>query len=284
MSSAIQPAVLLAAVLKPVVRLCLRFGIRFHDLHGSLKAALVQESRAIIEKAGGEPSVSKISVITGINRVEITKLLSGARTPSGSHDVLTRVIGLWSQAAAFKDATSGEPRALSFQGLQSEFADLVARISKEMNHYPILFELERVGAIEYEGEKIKLKTLEYTPIGDVEHGLSLLSSDIEALIETVEDNLTRRQGAPDLHLRTTYDNIDPAALESARQWILARGAAFQKDIREYLSQLDRDVNPVDGAGAERAKITVATFANGRVIEPVKQLKPKRRGRKPKVTK
>jgi hypothetical protein len=38
--------------------------------------------------------------------------------------------------------------------LASEFAELVAEVSKEVTHYPILFELERIGAIEYKGPQM----------------------------------------------------------------------------------------------------------------------------------
>lgn len=283
MAVKLQPSSILQAVLRPLVRFCLKRGVRLHEISESLRETLVQEAKALIEEASGESSVSKISVVTGLNRVEVTKLLRGARPSKRNHDGLNRIIGLWSQSAKFRDPTTGHPRALTFQGLQSEFAELVARVSKEMNHYPILFELERIGAIAYEGELVKLLAVEYTPTGDVEHGLTVLSEEIDTLLQTVEDNLSVRQQSPDLHLRTSYDNIDPGLLEEIRKWILGRGASFQKEIREYLAQRDRDINHQISQSSERAKVSVSVFSLGRIIEPPKQVKPRKRGRKRKAT-
>lgn len=278
MEKKLQPSVVLAALFRPIVRFCLHQGVRVGELEEFLRKALVEGAQSAIEEAGGEVSVSKISVITGIHRLEVGRLLAGERRPHGKHDVLNRVIGLWSQRASYRDK-SGAPRSLTFQGLGSEFAALVARVSKEVSHYPLLFELERIGAIQYEGELVTLKTVEYTPSGDAEHGLEILGDDIAALIKTVEGNLTDRSDQPDLQLRTSYDNIPPEYLEEIRAWVLKRGAAFQTEVRDYISKFDRDVNPAVAAGGERAKVSVSVFSLGRVLEQVKQLKPKKRGRK-----
>jgi hypothetical protein len=282
MGKKLQPSLALTAALRPLVRFCLRHGIRARELDEVVRKSLVDEARRTIEDAGGEISVSKISVVTGIHRVEVGRLLAGKRRPRSKHDVLNRVMGLWSQRLEYRD-TSGSPRPLTYQGLTSEFASLVGRVSKEVSHYPLLFELERIGAIEYSGDRVKLTAFEYTPSGDTEHGLAVMEDDIAAILETVEGNLTDRATRPDLHLRTMYDNIPPEHLEEIRAWVLARGAAFQGEIREYLSKFDRDVNPQLSPGSEKAQVSVSVFSLGRVLDRVKQLKPKKRGRKPAAT-
>ena len=160
MEKKLQPSAVLAALLAPVVRFCLKRGVRIRELDESIRKTLVEEARSAIEDVGGEVSVSKISVITGIHRLEVGRRLAGERRPRGKHDVLNRIIGLWTQRGSYRDK-KGLPRPLSFQGLNSEFAELVARVSKETSHYPILFELERTGAIELEGGMVKLKVVEY---------------------------------------------------------------------------------------------------------------------------
>jgi len=278
MQKKLQPSAVLGALMAPVVRFCLKRGIRIRELDEAIRKTLVDEARSAIEDAAGQVSVSKISVVTGIHRVEVGRLLAGERRPRGKHDVLNRIIGLWTQRSSYRDAI-GLPQPLSFQGLNSEFAELVSRVSKEVSHYPILFELERTGAIDFDGEMVKLKVVEYTPQGDAEHGLQILSDDITELLQTVEGNLTDHIEAPDLHLRTSYDNIPPEHLEDIRTWVLSKGAQFQAEVREYLSKFDRDINPTVTPGVERAKVTVSVFSLGRALEHVKQLKPRKRGRK-----
>lgn len=270
---------LLHAVLRPVVRFCLKRGLRVRELDEAVRRILVEEAKAAIERASGEVSVSKISVTTGVHRVEVSRLLAGESKPDEKHDVLNRVIGTWSQSRAFK-RKGGDPKPLTFQGLSSEFATLVATVSKEVSHYPILFELERIGAIEYKDEKVELVVKEYTPEGDVEHGLFLLGEDVEDLLLTVEKNLSSGGEPPELHLRTTYDNVDPDRLTEIRRWILNRGAAFHKEMREYLSRFDRDINPNSKSSKEKGRVTVSAYSVAHEIEDVKELKPKKRGRKP----
>jgi hypothetical protein len=284
MSKTLHPHMIITSLLRPLVRFCVRRGVRIQELEELVRRSLVEEARGTIEEAGGDVSVSKISVTTGIHRVEVARVLSGERRPKGKHDVLNRVIGLWSQRKALC-SKDGAPRPLTFEGTSSEFAELVASISKEVTHYPILFELERIGAIEYDGQKVRLKVREYIPQGDVEHGLSVLSEDIEDLVTTVEGNLASPADPPNLHLRTAYDNINPKRLPQIRTHVLQRGIEFQKEMREYLSAFDRDVTPeadVDGEkeGRSRARVVVGSFSLGHEIEEAKEIKPKKRGRKP----
>jgi hypothetical protein len=279
MSKTLTPAMIISALLRPLVRFCLKRGVRVREIEELTRQALVEEARAAIEEARGEVSVSKISVITGIHRVEVARVLAGERRPKEKHDVLNRVVGLWSQRKSYR-GVNGEPKPLTYQGTSSEFADLVASISKEVSHYPLLFELERIGAIRYEGERVVLQVVEYTPHGDVEHGLRVLGEDVEDLLNTVESNLTSQERKPTLHLRTAYDNIDPDNLPQIRRWVLERGATFQKEVREYLSSLDRDVNPTLPASPQKAKVSVSVFSHGQTLEEAKELKPKKRGRKP----
>ena len=279
MLKALAPAMIIKSVLRPLVRLCLQRGVRVQELEELVRQVLVEEAQRAIEEASGEVSVSKISVTTGIHRSEVARLLSGEPRPKEKHDVLNRVVGLWSERRSLCSA-DGSPRPLTFEGVSSEFAKLVASVSKEVTHYPILFELERIGAIEYLGDRVILKVREYIPAGDVEHGLAVLSADIEDLALAVEGNLGEHSKEPNLHLRTAYDNIAPSKLPEVRRYILERGAAFQKEMRRYLSELDRDVTPELPASTERAKVVVGIFSHGHQIEEIKELKPKKRGRKP----
>ena len=175
MARNLRPDLLIASLLRPLARFCVKRGVRIQELEELARKALVEEARSTIGESGGETSVSKISVTTGIHRGEVARLLAGTRRPKEKYDVLNRVIGLWSQAKSLLNS-DGSPRLLTHEGTESEFARLVSSVSKEVTHYPILFELERIGAIEYEGSKVKLKAAEYIPRGDVEHGLNVLIS------------------------------------------------------------------------------------------------------------
>jgi hypothetical protein len=284
MQKTLRPDLVISSLLRPLVRFCVLRGVRIQEVEELVRRSLVEAAHSTIKEAGGEVSTSKISVTTGIHRVEVARVLSGETRPGSKHDVLNRVIGFWSQHKSLR-SEDGSPRSLTFEGTSSEFAELVASISKEVTHYPILFELERIGAIEYEGQRVRLRAREYLPQGDVEHGLDVLSHDIEDLLATVERNLTSQTNAPDLHLRTVYDNIDPQKLPEIREHINKRGIEFHKEMRHYLSALDRDVSPelvADNSrgSTPRARVVVGAFSQGHTIQEAKEIKPRKRGRKP----
>ncbi len=143
------------------MHLCLQRGVRVQELEELVRQVLVEEAQRAIEEASGEVSVSKISVTTGIPRSEVARLLSGEPRLKEKHDVLHRVDGLWSERP-WLCPTDGSPRPPTFEGVSSEFAKLAA-VNKEVRHYPILFALERIGAIEYLGDRIIPKVREYIP-------------------------------------------------------------------------------------------------------------------------
>jgi hypothetical protein len=255
--------------------------VRSAQVEEFIREAFVHEAEHEIRSAQGAFSVSKVSVITGLHRTEVSRLLAGERPERGQHDLLNRIIGLWSTAKRYR-TQEGTVRDLTFEGLGSEFAALVARVSKEVTHYPILFELERIGAIEYHGQQVRLVAQEYTPQEDLQYGLDLLSADTADLASAIEANLCKKFPQPSLHLRTSFDNIDPHKLSEIRGWIMRKGAEFQSAVREYLASHDRDSSNEGTSSTEareKARVTVSSFSYAEPIETVRPIMPRKRGRK-----
>lgn len=271
------------AIVRPLVRWCLKHGVRSAQVEEVLRESFIHEAELEINEAQGAFSVSKVSVMTGLHRTEVSRLLTGERPERGAHDILNRVLGLWASSKRYR-TSDGAARDLTHEGLSSEFARLVADVSKEVTHYPILFELERIGAIEYVGSLVRLRAQQYTPREDPQYGLDLLSLDVTDLAATIEANVMSRENDPNLHLRTAYDNINPKALPEIRRWILKQGAEFQSRMRDYLATFDRDASgdaPEDTAPeeGERARVTVTTFSYAEPIQVPKAIVPRKRGRK-----
>lgn len=279
--TSLTPTSLIRALIRPLVAWCLRHGVRSAQVEELIREAFVRSAESEIRRAQGAFSVSKVSVMTGIHRSEVARLLAGDAAEQGQHDILNRVIGLWSTSKTYR-GPDGAPKQLTHEGLGSEFAALVAKVSKEVTHYPILFELERIGALEYHGNLVKLVTPEYTPREDVNYGLELLSADCADLTSAIEANLLKKHPEQSLHLRTSFDNIDPRELPAIRSWILKKGAEFQTMMREYLSKFDRDTAESATQAEEsqpRARVTITAFSYAEPIEPAKVIMPKKRGRK-----
>ncbi len=278
-SSKPSPSAIIKALLKPIARLCLERGVRLREFEQLFREVLVEEAQELIKASSNTVSASKVSVTTGLHRTEVARLIRGEPREDNKHDVLTRVIGLWSQAKRYQDE-SGNPKLLTYEGTASQFAKLVESITKEGSHYPLLFELERLGFIEYKGNLVELKVVDYTPEPDMERACDLLSADVIDLAATIEGNIVNRKDGAHLHLRTVYDNISSVELPAIKKWLRERGAEFHAAMRAYLSKLDRDITPTATEQGTRTRVAITTFACSEEQQPPKIIKPKKRGRKP----
>src|SRR5579872_6366365 len=150
LKSAVRSAVL--RLLDPLVKWLLEAGMGVGDFVALVKIAYI---RAATEqgRAAGEfkgPNVSRISVVTGLTRLEVANILAaGARDPipRGWRQRAERVLSGWWNDSAFQDE-DGRPARLPIRGSKRSFAALVERYSGEgWRVATILEELLRVNAV-----------------------------------------------------------------------------------------------------------------------------------------
>ena len=252
----------LPILLRPVVAFCIRHSIRLGEVLDALKAVYVEVSREQLQRSGEEVNASRVSVMSGVHRKDVTRLLSSSTVSKARQSLAARIIGAWRNGKRFCNV-SGKPRVLTVEGKQSEFAGLVASVSADLNPYTVLFELERIGAVARTRGGLKLTSRLYNPKGDVVEGISLLAADVDDLILAVEENLDGGTplSTPNLHIKTEYDNIPANHAAVIREWCLKEGSAFHQRVRNYLSQFDRDLNPQSPRGGATIRVAVGAFSH-----------------------
>jgi len=249
----------LKQLLRPVARFCLNRSIKIQDGIEMLKHAFLEVAKEELEREGRLISNSRLSVMTGLHRRDVVRLLLDGIVVTENAPLLLRVIGQWQQDRRFT-SKAGKPRPLSIEGKKSEFVDLVQSVSKDLNPYTVLFELERVGAVQRDDEMLELRADVYVPSGDVKESLGLLGRDIEDLVLAVEENVFRTPSIPHLHIKTQYDNIALPAIQELRQWCVEFGARIHAEVREKLSKYDKDLNPRLADEDGGAVIAFGTFS------------------------
>lgn len=232
----------LLGLLRPIVRFALKRSLKLREIVEYLKVVFVQIAKEELEKLNQEPTVSKLSAMTGIQRREINRLLDDGLEIKSDQDVIARVIGLWQSATKYKDK-AGRPRILEMRGREGEFAELVGRVSSDLNPYTVAFELERAGIAESSERGIKLVKAGYEPSGNTKEALRLLWQDSEDLHSAVCQNIFETPKTQNLHIKTEFDNIPLCKEREIRSWFLEKGTALQEEARKYLAQLDRDISP-----------------------------------------
>jgi uncharacterized protein DUF6502 len=156
MSESLKSAVRLAVLrlLDPLVKWMLEAGVGVGDFVSLVKLAYVRAARDQGRASGGEsnrPNASRISVVTGLTRVEVASILA-ADSAEPIHDRgrqrAERVLTGWWTDPSFQDTTTGGPAILPVRGGRRSFAALVDRYSGERWRVAtILEELLRVRAV-----------------------------------------------------------------------------------------------------------------------------------------
>ncbi len=249
----------LKQLLRPIARFCMNRSIKIQDAIEMLKYAFLEIAREELQRESKLVSNSRLSVMTGLHRRDVVRLLIDGQEISENAPLLLRVIGQWQQDKAYWDK-KGFPRPLTIEGKKSEFVNLVQSISKDLNPYTVLFELERVGAVRREDDSIMLNADVYVPEGDIKESLGLLGRDMEDLILAVDENVFKKPSIPHLHIKTRYDNIALSAMPELRKWCLEIGAKVHADVRAKLAKYDKDLNPKLKGEAGGAIISFGTFA------------------------
>lgn len=257
--------------------------MRVQELIELLKATLIDVATLDFADQQIDINVSRLSVATGLQRKEINRLQAAPNRhrkvePNVTQaNLMSRIVGKWQGDAAFL-SPSGRPRSLTTAGIESEFAELVRSVSTDINSYTVLFEMERLGLVEKDQGKVKLKKLVVDISGDSAAGYATLADDCRDLTVAVEENLKAPERVAHLHQRTEYDAIPARFLPKIRSWILKRGTEFQDEMRSYLAKYDADLNPELKKEALRGRVVVSSFSYTETLDDKgKESTPKRDG-------
>lgn len=248
----------LQIMLGPITRFCLRRSISAQEVIDITKRLLVNAASQEIAATGETVTVSRLSAITGLNRRDVMRMQAKADNTEERPGVVTRVVGQWLGDKRFHDS-KGNPRTLTYIATDSEFRTLVAAVSKDLNAMPVLSELERVGTVVKEGDKVRLVRPTYITRRDPTGTLLLLGRDTADLMTAVEENAFAEGEPPHLHATTHYDKVTPTAISQIRRWFMQEAVELHARSRAFLAQFDADLNPDLPQSGEFARVAIGTF-------------------------
>jgi len=137
-------------VMRPVVRILLRYGIGYREFTEVVKTTYVDVASSDFGLRGRPTNVSRVAVMTGLTRKEIKrvrdKIASGDSSISVKTTPLSDVLHHWHAQSEFTDA-SGTPCKLPFTGLRGSFTSLVKQFGSDIPAGAMRTEMKRVGVI-----------------------------------------------------------------------------------------------------------------------------------------
>ncbi len=251
-------------LLRPLVRLLLRNGISYGDFADLSKWVFMDVASKEFGVPGRKQTVSRVSVITGLTRKEVSRLQKIEKPDdsaiSHQYNRAARVIAGWMRDKRFLD-DRGDPAPLHFDKGKNCFSELVREHSGDIPPRAILDELMRVGTVaKDEDGKINLITDGYVPrTGDIGK-LHILGTDVQMLLSTIDYNLQQGGLTPRFQRKVSYNNLPVEALADFRSISAEKSQALLMELDRVLSQQDRDINPqVKGTGRKEAGIGVYYF-------------------------
>ncbi len=201
----------LSHLLRPLARLAIAKGVRFTDMAEHLKRAYVEA--AVIETKPKAP-MSRISVMTGLQRRDIARLLAAPAPPAPRPDALAKLVAQW--LARFEGAPLPHHGAASFDTLARE-------IRRDVHPRSLLDELVSAGTVEVAAGKVRLLKTAHVPLQGSE-------AQIDYLGKNVGD-----------HLAVAVGNVlgDPPAFERAVHYNGLSAEAVQELEALWQAEMER---------------------------------------------
>ena len=249
-------------ILNALVKVLLRHGVSFHTFSDLAKQAYVDVAREDFALPGRKPSISRVSVLTGLTRKDVQRLLSATTATdvaaSENHNRAARVVAGWVRDKELSGAEGTLP-ALPFEGKVS-FSEVVRRYSGDVPPRAVLDELKRVGTVEQDDEgNIRLLARVYIPRHSDLGKLAIMGSDVSFLIDTIDHNI-QEPDTPRFQRKVMYDNLPLAAVAELRPLAARHAQEVIEALDAWMAQHDRDANPqASGEGRIRAGLGIFYF-------------------------
>lgn len=265
----------IARLLRPIVRILLANGLSYDAFADIAKRTYVEIGMREFAIAGKKQSISRISILTGLSRKEVQRVLQDQTpleaTTNEHYNRAARVIAGWIRDSDFTEANR-QPKALPVDGAPASFSELVRRYSGDMPARAVLDELLRVGAVERLGDqRIQLVARAYVPRKSGLDKLGILGTDVADLIHTIDHNLELGPTEPYFQRKVMYDNLPSEALPEFRALTADRAQELLEHLDTWLAGRDRDVNPdINGTGRMRAGVGIYYFQEDLQASPVEK--------------
>ena len=240
----------------------LRSGVSYGTFADIAKRQYIEVALNEFSIEGRKQSVSRVSVITGLTRKEVRRLIGLDQAQedqiSDRYNRAARVVAGWRRDEDFLDR-QGNPMDLFISGDAKSFQGLVRRYSGDIPYRAVLDELDAAGSVErLDEDRVRLIHRAYLPKADESMKLHILGVDTALLIDTIDHNLNMKHQPPRFQRKVLYDNLPTEALPEFRRLSSKAGQALLEKLDKWLSGHDRDVNP-KAAGTGRNTVGVGIY-------------------------
>lgn len=245
MSSVIKTSALKACrhFMLPIARFLLKHGVGYREFSEISKLAFVQVASEDYGIRGRRTNMSRISVMTGLNRKEIRRIRDRIETEDWELDPNlskpTHILAEWFTSKTYV-GPRGVPKALPYEEKdgRASFVGLVKEIGGDIPPGAMLKELIRAGCVKETRAGVwKAVKRQYTPrVVDV-FLVQRFGECLHDLAETMSSNM--EQANPDDRLfefRAWANGVDKKSTPKLRKMVALQGQAYLESIDDWLGE------------------------------------------------
>ena len=269
--------------MRPLVKLALAMGVKHGQLACLLRDLLLDEAHRVwVLDKGSAPSISQLSVTTGLNRKAITARVRETEAPAAigrEMSAAAKVLTLWLQMSTNDPALQDLP--IAAHGDAPSF-ERIARLASRGNvhHRAILDELVRLHMASEQDGRARLGASAFVPSSDLQGMLGFLGDNTaDHLLAAVANTLGEQ---PVLLERSVFvSGISAADCERIHQLARERWAGLHHELTQEMRRAYDDAAESDNAG--RIRIGIYAYHEGGSPAVPRSApvvaRPKRAGRK-----
>ncbi len=259
----------IARLLRPLVKIMLQHGMSYGAFAEILKRVYVDVADNEFHVDGRKQSVSRVSVLTGLNRKEVSRVKSLPPLESTGlderHNRAARIATAWFRDPAYHNDV-GDPMPLPFEG-KGSFSELVKKYSGDMPPRAVADELQRVGAIELaEDSRLKLMAHGYIPSTGGSEVVQFLGAHTADLIDTIGHNMNCAADEKRFQRSAQFRNVPVEYIGEFRQLSAKLGQRTLEEIDQWLAERDRG-SEENLQGVSRARLGVGIYEFEEFVEP-----------------
>jgi len=209
-------------VLRPVVKILLKYGVGVSEFSELVKKSYVDVATTEFGIRGRPTNISRVAVMTGLTRKEVRRLRdaieTGKNSPSVKTTPIAEILHRWHAENDFLDR-QGRPAVLAFSKGPNSFSSLVKKFGGDVPPGAMRTELKRIGSVvEDETGSLRLVKRSVYPSGQTENLLTSLVHSAYPLLSTIVENCASEEGPTGLAQFSTYSTaIDRSDLKRLRR-------------------------------------------------------------------
>jgi len=277
-----DPALLRAcrAVMGPLARLAVARGLRFAELDELLRGAFVSAAREAHPEMPANRGVSRVSAATGLNRREVTRLMTVSAPEPAKRSLATELFTRWLSDPKLR--RKGEPlHVLPRQGKAPSFESLAQSVTKDVHPRTLLEEVCRLGLARLDEKKDQVVLLRETfvPTDDEQRMLGFLGSNVGDHLSAAVANVMGH--TPRHHEQAMFaSELSAQSLERLRPAVAAHWQVAMRELAPLIQQMIDEDEAKDRPRNQRLRIGMYAYSGGVTVVPAQPAAKRAAAKKP----